>query len=73
MSHKTVNDDDRYFCSLSPCNPDRADRPDIAGALSFATSEAYERHLRTGHFLEPGAPGVPGPFIAPRAIRRRVA
>jgi hypothetical protein len=65
--------DDRWFCQLSPCNPDRSARPDIAGALSFATSEAYERHLRNGHFLEPGAPGVPEPFIAPLVSRRRVA
>lgn len=68
-----MNDDDRFFCPLSPCNPDAAVRPDIAGALSFALRESYERHLRTGHFLEPGAPGVPEPFIAPLATRRRVA
>ena len=28
-----MNDDDRLFCSMSPCNPDRATRPDIAGRV----------------------------------------
>jgi len=60
---------DRYWCTLYPCIEDPAvRRPEAYGGRSFATREAYDRHLREGHFLVPGAPGTE-PHLAPSPYR----
>jgi hypothetical protein len=59
----------RWYCVLSPCIPLEVERPEAYGGMSFSTREAWERHVRKGHFLEPGAPGVPEAYVLTRIER----
>jgi hypothetical protein len=57
-----MDDNDRFWCPLSPCVVKNDDGSiaiqRVAGGVSFATIEAYNRHLGLGHFYTPGTPGT---------------
>lgn len=52
----------KLFCPLAPCKPAEVKRPDAYTAQSFATTEAYLRHIEKGHFIAPR--NAPSAYVA---------
>jgi hypothetical protein len=65
---------ERYYCPLAPCLPremhgEKPNDATIAMSLSFATLDAYYRHIEQGHFT-PKA-NAPLPYMLSGDAMRR--
>jgi hypothetical protein len=59
----------RFYCTLSPCIDAQVVRPDAYTGQSFATEDAYYRHMERGHLIARTDPACPSPYVVTRMDR----